>query len=316
MDATTPTPVIAGTIVGRWLLMAALCLSIPAQAADTLPLPEWLCSTPDAIFISDLDGAQNTVPHNASLGSGGVLAGNTLRSVHVPGYGDRDVFAHVPDGYSPNRPMPLLIVLHGTSGSPSAAEAAAATLRDQWGTLPLYGREYIVIVPVAGGAHGSWVPPAFDGSGPSDYDVIAAAIADAENAWNIELTREYAWGFSAGGDILHDLMLNGWAGIDANRLAGYAVIGAALSVCPDYVTAPTCEPANAARHIPLDIHLGTSDPIASPPYDGDGDAAIFSAAGWVHEENLFETRYAGGHNYALAQLAGAWTNLCNKAVVP
>lgn len=295
--------------------LLALCVCASAHAAQTVQLPEWICTKPDAIFISDLDHPQNTVPRDASGGSGGAYPGNTLRSVHVPGYRDADVLVHVPPGYAPHRAIPLLVVLHGASGSHAAATSAATQLRTQWGTLPLYGSEYIVIAPVSGGTQGGWIPPDFDGSGPSDYDVIAAAIADTESTWNIERTREYGWGFSAGGNVLHDLMINGWSGIDANRFAGYAVIGAALSNCPDYVTAPVCAPANAARYIPIDIHLGTTDPIASPPYYGDGDADIFTAAGWVRDENLFETRYAGGHNYNLAQLAGAWTNLCDKAVV-
>jgi poly(3-hydroxybutyrate) depolymerase len=210
----------------------------------------------------------------------------------------------------------MLVALAGAAGSPQAARAAAMTLRDQWGALADAGASALVVVPVAGGSQGGWIVPDFDGGGPSDYDVVAAAMADVEAAYNVERTRETAWGFSAGGDILHDLAINGWSGIDADRLAGYAVIGAALSLCPDYDFAPTCDPAQAARRIPLDIHLGTDDPVAADPYDGDGDAARFLAAGWIDGVTLFQTRYAGGHAYTPTELAQAWSNLCPRAVVP
>jgi hypothetical protein len=70
----------------------------------------------------------------------------------------------------------------------------------------------------AGGQHGllrqqlpahavSWlVPPT---SGPSDYDMFARRSRnDLESAYNIERTRIYGWGFSAGAHVMHDLAIN------------------------------------------------------------------------------------------------------------
>ncbi len=207
--------------------------------------------------------------------------------------------------------MALIVALEGAGGSPAEAISEAMTIRSQWGALAP-SENYIVIVPVAGGSQGGWIPPDENGNGPSDYDVIAAAIADTEAAYNIERTRRFAWGYSAGGIILHDLVLTGWSGIDADTFGAYAVTGAPRAGCPFYNQAPTCEPTHATRLIPVDMRVGLSDPVISYVRM---DRTAFLDAGWTLGETLYYTEFTGGHTYSTSDLVGVWGNFCPNAVV-
>jgi poly(3-hydroxybutyrate) depolymerase len=283
-----------------------------AHAATGVILPPWVCAQPDAIFVSGFEDGEIAVPHHPSSGSGGAYPGDQTRAVTVPGFGSHNYYLHVPSDYIPSRSWPLVIALEGAGGSPAEAVTEAQTIRSQWGSI-VPRDDYVVIVPIASGAQGGWIPPDLNGNGPSDYDVIAAAIADTESAYNIELTRRHAWGYSAGGIILHDLVLTGWSGINANTFGAYAVTGAPLAGCPTYNTVQSCVPANAARIIPLDIRIGTSDPAL--PYVRN-DKVRFLNAGWVLNTTLYYTEFVGGHTYSTNDLTQDWGHFCPRAVVP
>ena len=99
--------------------------------------PKWVragvCEVPDAIFIDGFQpaAARVSLPSN---GSGGAV-GNVTRVVNVPGYGSRTVYLRVPPSYSPSRPMPLVLALHGQAGSPAAADSEAlraASRHERW----------------------------------------------------------------------------------------------------------------------------------------------------------------------------------------
>ena len=293
--------------------MAVLLLSASTAFADTgITLPPWVCAQPDAIFVNGFENGETAVPHHPSLGNGGLYPGDQTGTVTVPGYGSHDYFLHLPSDYVPTRAWPLVVALEGAAGSMAAAVSEARTIRSQWSTI-VPGDQYVVIVPVASGEQGGWIPPDVNGNGPSDYDVIAAAISDTDSAYNIELTRQYAWGYSAGGIILHDLVLTGWSGIDANTFGAYAVTGAPLAGCPTYNTVQSCVPADSRRIIPLDIRIGLSDPAL--PYVRN-DKVTFINAGWVLNTTLDYTEFNGGHTYSTADLTLDWGDFCPNAVVP
>ncbi|MGA8277106.1 MAG: hypothetical protein WB784_02780 [Rhodanobacteraceae bacterium] len=306
------TPFHERFLTGLAVAFLACAIGSRADAASRVVLPPWVCAQPDAVFLGGFEAGDVAVPHRPSLGSGGAYPGNQIRSVTVPGYGSHTYYLHVPDGYAPSRAWPLVVALEGAGGSPAAAMSEAMTIRSQWGTIAP-GDDYVVIVPVAGGSQGGWIPPDENGNGPSDYDVIAAAMADTAGAYNIELTRRYAWGYSAGGIILHDLVLTGWSGIDADTFGAYAVTGAPRAGCPFYNMAPTCEPAHATRIIPVDMRVGTSDPVL-PYVRMDRDA--FLSAGWFLGDTLYYTEFDGGHTYSTVDLIGVWGHFCPNAVVP
>ena len=298
----------------------AACAFTPAHAATGVALPAWTCLHPDAIYASAFDAGDGAIPHDPSNGSGGVYPGNSTRTVSLEHFGSHDYYVHVPTGYTPAHPWPVLLALAGAAGTTDAAIYQAKLMRTDWTSIA-NASGFIVAAPVASGYYGGWIEPQIDGSGPSDYDVIAAVIADLESAYNVERTRRYAWGYSAGGEVLHDIVLTGWSGMNADTFAGYAVTGAALAGCPTYV-APIvpCVPAHAARTIPPDIHIGTSDPYIALSYTR-SDEAAFLGAGWDLDNTLFYTEFSdgsppGGHTFSAAGLNAAWTAICPNAVTP
>jgi predicted esterase len=298
---------------GAFGVAILLSASAPPALADIgITLPPWVCAQPDAIFVSGFENGETVVPRHPSLGSGGLYPGDQTRVVTVPGYGSHDYYLHLPSDYVPTHAWPLIVALEGAAGTLVAAISEAQTIRSQWGAI-VPGDQYVVIVPVASGVQGGWNPPDLNGNGPSDYDVVAAAISDTESAYNIELTRRYAWGYSAGGIILHDLVLTGWSGIDANTFGAYAVTGAPLVGCPTYNTVQSCVPANAKRIIPLDIRIGSSDPAL--PYVRN-DKVKFIDAGWMLNTTLDYTEFSGGHTYSTADLTLDWGYFCPNAVAP
>lgn len=301
------------SMLSRQCLLLLAATTLTAQAATTVRLPAWVCARPDALFIDGFEGG-NAVVRLPSGGSGGAL-GNVTRTLTVPAWGTRTVHAYVPPDHSPTQPMPLVLALHGQAGSPAAADAQAQAVRNAWAAVAAT-RGFIVIAPVASGAGGSWIVPDVPDQ-PSDYSTFATAIADAESAWNIDRSRRIGWGFSAGGHVIHDLVLNHYStqvtidhfaahAVSAGALAGLACSGMSGAQCDALVAA-------ASRRIPVDFHVGTSDPLFAQTL---ADSERFLAAGWQEGVNLWFTPFPGGHTYASVQLEQIWTNLCPFQVLP
>ncbi len=300
------------------IFLALLIVNSGANATQSVILPSWVCAHPDAIFVNGFELGSATVPQLHSNGSGGAHPGNVTRQVAVSGLGLQTYYLYVPSAYAANRAWPLIVVLHGASG-PGTSDSAAQQVRTDWGTLA-DARGFIIASPVGTNSNGGWNEPDVNGGGPSDYNIIANTISDVEAAYNIDLARVHGWGYSAGGEVLDDIILTGWAGINANTFAAYAVTGAALAGCPPYNTVQSCVPANAARIIPLDIHIGNTDSIYTGGYTA-SDKNAFTASGWMLGTTLFYTVFSdgsppGGHTYTTTHLAQVWSNLCPKAVTP
>lgn len=283
------------------LLTYAQC----AWCVETARLPASVCNAPFALFADGFEGA-TAIQRDASLGSGGAFPGPQTRVINVPGVGNKTYYLHIPAGYTLAQPLPLLLVLHGAAGNPAAAQTAAQTTRAQWGVVGDSGG-FIVAAPIASGAQGGWVPA----PGPSDYDVFAAVIADVEARYNVDRTRRHAWGFSAGGHVLHDVMLGPYfPALTADAFAGYAVAAGALDAfaCSGASEAECVELlSSASRKIPLSLQVGTGDSLR--PYV-QADRARFLANGWVAEDTLRYVEFSGGHNYTQVQLAQTWDYLC------
>ncbi|MEO8011748.1 MAG: hypothetical protein ABI650_08910 [Dokdonella sp.] len=279
------------------------------HATSTVRLPDWVCAHPDAMFVDGFQQA-NAVLRSPSNGSGGAI-GNVLRAVVVPGYGTRNVYLRVPPSYSPTRPMPLVFALHGQAGSAAAAQTAAQAVRNAWSTAA-DTNGFIIIAPVASGNSGGWIAPP---PGPSDYDTFAAAIADVEAAYTIDRSRRIGWGFSAGGHVMHDLVLNAYSDeVTIDTFAAYSVSAGVFAglACS---SAASCNAlvAGASRRIPVDIHVGGSDSLL--PY-ATSDRNVFVANDWTLGTDLWFTTFPGGHSYAPAHLAEIWTNLCPFQALP
>jgi hypothetical protein len=310
---------------------AAASVALSADAATSVALPDWACAHPDAVFVDEFDSGSTTVPHDPSNGSGGLFPGKQSRKVHVAdlGTGTQTYYLYLPSDYTPAHSWPLLVVLHGAAPYGGQSNYASTT-RDNWVAAATAGH-FIVAAPVASKVYYdinfqpyavSWlVPPT---SGPSDYDMFAAIRADLESAYNIERTRIYGWGFSAGANVMHDLAINTYsAAFNASTMAAYGVSAGTLQglACPGQTDAD-CAPLLAAlpRRIPVDIHIGTQD-VDPSIFDFNypqaiADHNLFLAEGWIDSQTIHYTEFDGGHTYTIAQLGAIWKNICPNAVTP
>lgn len=281
-----------------------------ASAATTARLPAWACDHPDALFVDGFAGAtaRQRLP---SGGSGGPVPGSFVRTVTVPGYGTRSYYVHVPTGYAEVKPVPLLIALHGAAGSQAAAHSAAEGLRDDWRPSADAG-SFLVVAPVAGGTSGGWIVPPPD---PSDYDVIAAVIADVEAAYDVDQSRRIGWGFSAGGHVMHDLVFNQFSDeVNVDSFAAVAIHAGAMQALACQSTWQ-CEALVAAmpRRLPMAFVVGDGDPMQ--PYVQTDHARLLSH-GWSNGVDAFWSMFGGGHTYAPAHLEQVWAWLCPFQVLP
>lgn len=275
---------------GVLLLVAAV--SAPAQI---LRLPEVAC----ADLGESGDGFESSWPSWPSRGTGGV-PGSGERTIAVPGfesnpaYAQRRYFWFVPDA-ALSGPLPLVVALHGTAGSPANAVNEARIVRDLWADAARR-HGFAVLSPVAGGSRGSWVAPVAAGDAPTDYDVIAAAIADLESRFDIERARRYLWGFSAGGHVALDLVVNplhdgfgrrqfAAVGVNAGVLAGLACSGQDELACRAAL-------GEAFPRLPVQVLVGDSDSLG---VYAAADAPRFLGAGWVGGRNYAAETFVGGH---------------------
>lgn len=293
------------------LAAAALATAIPASAsaASTVVLPASTCPNSDPIFANGFETTP-AIPAQPSLGSGGTFPGNVTRSVSVGSLGARNYYLHVPANYSPTKAWPLLLVLRGSTQATLAAEdAAAQQVRASWTTWSdLAG--FIVVSVVGTSTQGGW-------GATNDGMEISLDLDDATAHYNVEQSRVYLWGFSAGAHFGHALALD-----NPNYFAAYGISAGSLEqyACTDAgVPAqgiPSCASllGGTTPKIPVDIHLGNTDPLANPPYTAAGDPARFEANGWTLNRNLYYTLFAGGHTYTVAQLGEIWNHLCPFAL--
>lgn len=282
-------------------LLAATAL---VDAANTVRLPSSFCSA-GAIFADGFERLA-AIPHAPSIGRGGAFPGDVTRTISL-GAGTRSTYLRLPSGYTPTRAWPLLLALHGSTGSAATAATAAQQVRRDWaGWADSQG--FVVLAVVGSQAQGGW-------GAPSDGAELGAALDDALAAYNIERSRIYLWGFSAGAHFGHALALN-----NPDYFAAYGVSAGALEqyACSDSgAYPPSCSAllAGTRPKIPVDIHLGSSDPLYVS-YGAGNDAARFRNGGWVDGQNLYYTLFSGGHSYTVAQLGDIWNHLCPFALGP
>lgn len=294
--ALTPSRIVAV------LTLVLASLPAPAVAASTVRLPATMCPGGDAIFDNGFETP--VIPHDPSAGSGGSYPGNVTRTISVPGVGTRNYYLHLPPGYTPSQSAPLLLALRGQS-LPTAT--AAQQVRSNW-TSRADSNGFIVLAPVGNSTQGGW-------GASGDIAEIGAALDDALAAYNVERSRIYLWGYSAGAHYGHGLALS-----NTDYFAAYGVSAGSLEqyACTDNGSfPPTCAALLGATQpkIPVDIHLGNTDPLYTQ-YGAGNDPQRFQAGGWVSNRNLYYTLFAGGHVYTPAHLGEIWNHLCPFALGP
>ena len=303
--------------------LAAAGVAVPATAATSVTLPGWVCADPDAVFVSRFDD-DGVVPHDPSNGNGGAYPGKQTRTLNIAGLGSgtQNYYIYLPNDYTPTRSWPMIMVLHGVA---PAGDSYAMTTRNNWIGAAGAGH-FIVVAPVADAVNQCWdgtkyvaceswlVPPTY---GPNDYDLFAAVRADMESAYNIERTRIYGWGFSAGAHVMHDLAVNSYSeAFNASTMAAYAVSAGVLQglACPGPTDAGCASLlASLPRRIPVDIHIGNTDPNYALAV---ADHSLFLTQGWADDQTIHYVEFSGGHTYSIAQLSTIWNNICPNAVTP
>ncbi|MBW6473769.1 MAG: hypothetical protein K0B14_11625 [Anaerolineaceae bacterium] len=158
----------------------------------------------------------------------------------------RKYLLHVPEGYDPSVPTPLVISIHGFAEWP-----AHQMNLSHWNELADEGN-FIVVYPRGSGFPLRWRT---NGLGESLLDVqfIADLIDSLEEDYNIDPRRIYVNGLSNGGGMSFQLACK-----LSDRIAAFGGVSGA------YVLAwQDCHPE---RPLPAIIFHGTADPIV--PFEG------------------------------------------------
>jgi hypothetical protein len=282
----------------RSLLLLSSLLAPAGAAAQFAGYDLRLTACADATALGRAGFEARDVERDAGGPSGGHDAGPVGPSdvlVAVPESGElRSVRLHVPASYDPAQPAPLVLVLHGASGSSATAPAAADAMRTLW-TVLAEREGAIIVAPVAGGAQGGWVPT-------RDTPMIACALALVASRYAVDLDRRFLWGFSAGAHYGHALALG-----NAGRFAAYAVNAGALHAlaCTPAGSPNQCETLlpQALRPIPVSLRVGSNDGLRGYVL---GDQGRLLAAGWEMPAQLQYAEFVGGHTVAVPDVEAAW----------
>ena len=283
-----------------------------AHAVETARLSAGACLGGNLLAADDFESVP-AFRADASHGSGGV-AGKGSATVQVSGLPTGTYYWHVPAAYDGTQPWPIVIALHGTAGSHASALLAAAQLRIDWVSTANANR-LLVFAPASSGTQGGWLPPDDADDHASDYDLIAAALLDFEARFNVDRSRRYLWGFSSGGHVAHDLMLNNFNPVlNGNTVAGYAVQAGILAAltCAQMTAAQCAELLDTTpRKPPVQIRIGALDPLLSHTQS---DRDLMLAHGWQSGTNHGYLEGAGGHTYDYTLFPALWQSMCRDAL--
>ncbi|TFG59275.1 MAG: alpha/beta hydrolase, partial [Deltaproteobacteria bacterium] len=187
---------------------------------------------------------------------------------------------HVPPGYRPETPVPLVVVLHGAFDTADGMEISS-------GFSLLADRDrFIVLYPNGMGILGflqHWNAGHCCGKAASDQldDVgfVAAAIEDVSSRFNVDRDRVYMVGFSNGGMLAYR-----FAAERGDLLAAAAPLAASIGGKPSG-EAPEWRIPDPVRPIPILVFHGLSDDHV--PYAGGASRARGgSRTYWSVEESV------------------------------
>jgi predicted esterase len=258
---------------------------------DTLPFDATATGSGEhtlEVVARDEPGAQGVasttiqVSVRGSDGSGGV-PGSGDRQATV-GTTSRAYYLYVPTTYDEDIPLPLVTVHHGAGGPTNKGE----TYRDMWLDTAEAGGFVVLAQDSLDDAQGGWLV--------ADRDFWIEATQATLGELNIDTSRVYVWGFSAGGHFGHLLGLTypesiAAYAVDSGTLGPFNLLGA---------------PAEVPREIPVGIWCGSTDPNR-PACELARDT--FVAAGWTLDDDLHFAIFDGYHEIPPGHLAEAWAFL-------
>lgn len=178
--------------------------------------------------------------------------GDHHRSIKV-GELDRSYLVHVPPQYDPQKPTPVVLVLHGagTNGQITVSFCGLNKKADEAG--------FVAVYPNGTGLAGlmlTWNSGGFRGNGPSNADdvgFIAKVLDDLATVVNADPKRVYATGMSNGGMMCYRL-----AAELSDRIAAIAPVAGTMAI----------DGYNPKRPVPVVHFHGTADRIV--PFGGPG----------------------------------------------
>ncbi|GAA0202772.1 PHB depolymerase family esterase [Brevundimonas sp. Bb-A] len=215
----------------------------------------------------------------------GLAPAGTIRALAL-GPNGRTVQLHTPRGFDPNRPAPLVFLLHGSGGTGAEilASSGLAETADRHG--------FIVIAPDGGipvERGFVWnVPgvPTIAGTipGPNDADDVAfmtETIDALADQGCIDPSRVYATGLSGGG------RMTSWLGCAAaDRFAAIAPVVGLRAGRPDRRDPQRPDPATCRPSRPMPVMAFAGDADTTNPIQGGG------APYWSYTMHAAEQRWA------------------------
>ena len=245
----------------------------------------------DVLFKSNFQSSSNP-----SHGNRGPNPGAFNRSVVYNG----NVYSYyisIPPDYNPNNPMPMMILWHGAAGAGTAPANAKAT-RDFWRPTADTNGFITVAQTATGSLGGGWVPDL-------DTPIMFEIIKDMERYYNIEMNKIYGYGFSAGGHVMHGIMLS-----HSETFAGYAISAGVLEAY-----AGLDAPVEATRKIPVFVSIGLQDTTGPNLLNlSRSNHTVFNNAGWVDGQNYWIDEFNGGHQIDINVPQKTWDKLCNQSL--
>jgi polyhydroxybutyrate depolymerase len=200
-------------------------------------------------LVAKIDGTGSTVSTEPL--SAIKKAGDYQEQIKVDGQ-ERSYKVHVPPGYSPDHPMPAVIMLHGISeDADSFNELTKMNAKaDQEGFITVYPEGNPIL---HNSTHLAWNVPNWNIFHPArhadDVQFVGEVIDRATKELSIDPNRTYVAGFSNGGMLAQEV-----ASQNSDKVAAVALVGTALSGKDKTPAKPVSV---------IDIH-GTSDPVV--PY--------------------------------------------------
>lgn len=207
-------------------------------------------------------------------------AGEVQLNLIDVGGADRSYILHVPENARPDKPLPVVVMIHGAGGDAERARLASGF--DDYSDAD----QFIVVYP--NGTQAADVPGEFSWNAGAccgepqrtkvdDVAFISAVLDEVAAQHPVDPSRIYLTGFSNGGMLSYRLSCE-----LGDRFAGIAVVGGALnlSVC--------------AAPVPMNVLIvhGISDQTV--PYDG-GESNERTAS-----------RFGQWENVSVADSAGFW----------
>jgi polyhydroxybutyrate depolymerase len=260
-------------------LVATACGSSGRSAPSTRPTSRPTTPTTAAVTATSAGGS---VAPDPSPGCGTAAAAGTTALDQDQGGHQRMALVHLPSGYQPSSPIPLVLNMHGSQST--ALEQEGLTDMDATADQDTF----IVVYPQGGIPSGSgfeWNVPneplvggrAVPAGSPDDVAYLEGIVHTLEQRYCVDQHRIYATGFSGGARMASQL------GCDASGMfaAIAPVSGLRLpSPCP------------STRPVPVVAFHGTADPV--DPYDGNGQKY------WTYSVPVAAQRWAAHNGCAAA----------------